>query len=334
MTVSRKVVSGPNARVGRVLQTAAIVHAVSILSRTGHWACQDLGACSKSAAMCQWSRSLIGSVSWVSSAILVVVAFGVEPAFAAGRRSKDNRESQEKAARKACLTGDYAAGISILADMFVEYREPVFVFNQGRCLEQNARYKDAMVRFDEYLRMGDTMKLPEGAREIAQKHIEDCKAKLAEEKQATAPQPIAQPVPQPIPQAAPPPEVTAPTVEKPSAKPEPSSGGNGLLVGGIVTGSLGVGAVVAGYFLGKKSNDMISEMQTNPDKYTSAKHSSQQTYKTLAWVSYGVGAACIAGGAVMIAIGASRRASPTQTEVALVPALGPGQAGILLRGGF
>jgi hypothetical protein len=141
-------------------------------------------------------------------------------------------------------------------------------------------------------------------------------------------------VPQPIPQVTPPPEVAAPTVEKPKAQPKPANDGNGLLIGGIVTGSVGVGAVVAGYFLGKKSNDMIAEMQTDPNKYTSSKHSSQQTYKTLAWVSYGVGAACIVGGAVMIAVGAGRRASPTQPEIALVPAIGPGQAGILLRGGF
>lgn len=279
-------------------------------------------------------RGPIGFVFWVAPAVLVILALGVEPAFAAGaRRSEDKRQSQEKAARKACLIGDISTGISILADMFVETRNPVHVFNQGRCLEQNARYKEAVVRFEEYLRMGDTMKLPDGAREIAKKHIEDCRAKLVEETPVTAPPP-AQPLPQPIPQAAPQPEAAPQVVEEPKPQPEPATGGSGLLIGGIVTGSVGVGAVIAGYFLGKKSNDMVDQMQTKVDNYTDSRHSSQQTYKTLAWVSYGIGAACIAGGAVMIAIGASRRASPAQTEVALVPAIGPGQAGILLRGGF
>ena len=275
-----------------------------------------------------WSRSLIGVVSWASSTVLVIVACGVAPASAAGsRRAKDLREVQENAARKACMTGDYDRGISILADMFIEHRDPVFVFNQGRCLEQNARYKDAVMRFEEYLRLGDTMKLPEGAPEIAKKHIEDCKAKLAEESRPAAPPPVVQPVPQPLPQVTPPPPAPSPLVQ-----PEPVNPGNGLLVGGIVTGTVGVAAAVTGVFFGLKSNNMVDQMQTNRDSYTSSKHASQQTYKTLAWVGYGVGATCIAGGAVMIAIAASR--SKAESQVAFVPVLGPGQAGILLRGGL
>lgn len=283
--------------------------------------------------MSQWSRSMVSSVSWVGSAVLVVVAFGVEPAMAAGsRRSSNSPEAQEKAARKACLTGDYNTGLSILADLFVESQNPVYVFNQGRCLEQNSRYKEAIARFEEFLRIADNHELPDDAKSIARKHLAGCKAKVAEENPVPTPAPVAQPVPQPPPQPAVPPPVQ--TVEEPKVLPEPSSGGKGLLIGGIVTGSVGVGAVIAGYFFGKKSNDLIAEMQSHPDDYSSNKHSNQQTYKTLAWVGYGVGAACIAGGVVMIAIGASRPASPAQTEVALMPAIGPGQAGILLRGGF
>jgi hypothetical protein len=274
-------------------------------------------------------------VSWIGPTVLLIIVFTIEPAFAAGtHRSEDKRQSQEKAARKACLTGDYTTGISILADMFVEYRDPVFVYNQGRCLEQNARYKEAIARFEEFIRLGDTTKLTDGGRETAQKHIEDCKAKVAEENPVAAPQPVAQPLPQPLPQAALQPETVPQVVDQPKPQPEPTTGGSGLLIGGIVTGSVGVGAVVAGYFLGRKSNDMVNQMQTKVDNYTDSRHSSQQTYKTLAWVSYGVGAACVAGGVVMIAIRASRRASPTQTGLALVPAIGPGQGGILLRGGF
>lgn len=76
-----------------------------------------------------------------------------EPALAANRQAHSNREPQEKAARKACLTGDYANGVSILTDLFVEYHDSTYIFNQGRCLEQNSRYKDAIVRFEEFLRI-------------------------------------------------------------------------------------------------------------------------------------------------------------------------------------
>ena len=99
-----------------------------------------------------------------------------------------------------------------------------------------------------------------------------------------------------------------------------------------MTGSVGVVAVVAGVVFNLKANSMADEMQGTVDAYTSSKNSSQQSYKTAAWVGYGVGAACIATGAVLIAVGASR--SSNQSDVALVPTVGPGQAGVLLRGGF
>jgi hypothetical protein len=67
-----------------------------------------------------------------------------ELVFAAGRHPGGDRQAQEKAARKACLTGDYATGVSILADLFVESKDPLYIFNQGRCMEQNSRYKDAI----------------------------------------------------------------------------------------------------------------------------------------------------------------------------------------------
>ncbi len=282
------------------------------------FACKNSRACSKLAAMRQWYRSLVGSASCVGSAMMVLLAVGVGPAHAAARgRAVNSKDSQEKAARKACLTGDVSAGLSILADLFVEHQNPVYVFNQGRCLEQNSRYKEAIARFEEFLRIADNHNLPEDVKATGQKHLDGCKAKVAEESPVAAPPPVAQPLPQPPPQPAPPVQV----VEKPNVQPEAPSDGKGLLIGGIVTGTVGVGAVVAGYFLGKKSNDLIAEMQTHPDSYTMGKHSDQQTYKTLAWVSYAVGGACVASGVVMIAIGASRSASPSQTDVALVPVL-------------
>jgi hypothetical protein len=250
------------------------------------------------------------------------------PAFGAGHGSSGARQSQEKAARKACLTGDYNTGVSILADLFIEHTTPVYVYNQGRCLEQNSRYKDAIARFEEFLRIGETSPLDPADRDSAQKHIEDCKAKLAEENKSLVVAP--QPVPQPVPQTDANPQI----VEKRKAEPESSKSGKGLVVGGIVTGSVGVVAVVAGVVFNLKANSMADEMQGTVDAYASSKNSSQQSYKTAAWVGYGVGAACIATGAVLIAVGASRNDSSAENKVALVPVLGPGQAGVLLRGGF
>ena len=264
-------------------------------------------------------RSRVGEILAALFALLLTA-----PALGASRQSSGNRQSQEKAARKACLTGDYTNGVSILADLFVEHTDPIYVYNQGRCLEQNTRYKDAVARFEEYLRIGETSTLDPADRSSAEKHIEDCKAKLAEENkpQVVAPQPISQPEP------------TTSIVEKPAAQPEPPTGGQGLVVTGIVTGSVGVAAVIAGVVFNLKANSMADEMQTTVDAYTSNKNSSQENYKSVAWVGYGVGAACIATGAVLIAVGANRGIASGKTHVAIVPALGPGRAAVLLRGGF
>jgi hypothetical protein len=265
---------------------------------------------------------------WAAASALLLTA---GPALGASRES---RQSQEKAARKACLTGDYTTGVSILADLFVDHNDPAYVFNQGRCLEQNTRYKEAIARFDEYLRIAGASKMDAAGRTAAEKHIEDCKAKLAaEEKAQVAPQPFAQPLPQPIPQPVSQPRESTPTVEKPKAEPEPA-GGRGLVVGGVVTGGVGVAAVVAGLIFNLKANSMVDDMQTKVDAFTADKSSSQKTYATLAWVGYGVGAACIATGAILTVVGASRHGGAAETNVALVPAVSPGQAGVLLQGGF
>jgi hypothetical protein len=286
--------------------------------------------------MSKWSRHVRGAALSAGSAAFLFFLLTALPAFAAGRHSGGKRESQEKAARKACLTGDYNGGIAILADLFIEEGDPIYVFNQGRCLEQNSRYKDAIARFEEFLRVGETAKLDTRDRAAAKSHIEECKVKLADEEKALAltPQPLPQPLPQPMPPPAAGPDATTETTLRPKVEPEPTKDGKGLLIGGIVIGGMGVAATVAGIVFNLKANSMADEMENTVDAYRDSKSSSQKTYGTLAWVGYGVGAACIATGTVLIAIGASRGGSSKDTGVALVPAVGPGQAGVLLRGGF
>jgi hypothetical protein len=284
--------------------------------------------------MSQCRRSVASAATWGTLATAIVLSTASGPAWAAGRRSSGNHLSQEKAARKACLTGDYNGGIAILADLFVADGDPIYVFNQGRCLEQNSRYKDAIARFEEFLHIGETAKVDPRDRAAAKSHIEECKAKLAEEEKAQAltHQPLPQPLPQPIQPAVTGPDAATNTTLRP--KPEPPKSGRGLVIGGIATGAVGVAAVVAGVIFNLKANSMADEMENTVDAYTSGKESSRKTYGTLAWVGYGVGAACIAAGAVLIGVGASRDSSSTDTGVALMPAISPSHAGVLLRGAF
>lgn len=98
--------------------------------------------------------------------------------FAARSASADSTERQERTARTACLAGDYAKGVAILSELFVSTHDAAFIYNQGRCFEQNHRYEDAISRFQEYLSVGK--KLTRSEKADAQKHIASCKQQLAQ----------------------------------------------------------------------------------------------------------------------------------------------------------
>jgi len=281
--------------------------------------------------MSSCSSRIVNPLLFGSVAALIPLLFIATPAFGAGR------QAEEKAARKACLNGDYTKGVAILSDLFVETKEPTYLFNQGRCFEQNLRYREAIARFEEYLRMGETMKLDSADRAAAEKHIADCKARLPEDPdktQALAPPQVVQTPPLPAnPEPAPKPEPTVQTIAQPSTQPEAPKGRSGLLTAGIVTGAVGVVGVIGGVILNLKANSMVNDMETKLGSYSTANVNDQKTYQTLAWVGYGVGAACLVAGSVLIGFGA-RSGTSSSTAVALVPAVGPGQVGAMLAGGF
>jgi hypothetical protein len=272
-------------------------------------------------------RSLVVRVALAFVPVLSFVVSASAPAVAA------TRDSRERTARKACLKGDYATGVDLLADLFVDTKEPTYIFNQGRCFEQNRRYGDAIGRFEEYLRLGEG-RLSAEARASAEKHIADCKEKLP-------PEPVIQPPPQPIllptqgtggAEAVPPlpPPATLVAVQ-PAPKRVPAGRRWGLITAGIVTSAVGVGGVVTGVILNLRANQLASDVE-KPGGYSAGAESDQENYKTFSMVGYGVGAACVVAGAIMIGFGSrTRAASPS---VAFVPAVGAHQVGAVLSGAF
>ncbi|MBN2575721.1 MAG: hypothetical protein JXP73_14235 [Deltaproteobacteria bacterium] len=249
-------------------------------------------------------------------------------------------DAKERAAKKACMTGDPAKGVAILADLFIDTEDPTYIYNQGRCYEQNSRYEDAIGRFREYLRKATRATAEEKA--DAEKHIADCQALLGKKEEPARP---AAPVPEPPRPAAalspeptrpaPAPVAAAPFPESPSAKLEPAasvgavpspsqapgSPGSGLRVAGITTLAIGAAALVGGLAMNLKYNGMIDDLQGEYDPGTD---DSSKTSKTLAIVGYAAGAACLAGGAVLYYLG--WRAG--RVSVAPVPVAG-GAAAVL-----
>ncbi len=77
---------------------------------------------------------------------------------------------------------------------------------------------------------------------------------------------------------------------------------------------------------------MASDFQ-NLNGYTDSKESDRKTFETLGWVSYGVGAACVATGSVLYILGL-RGGRQDSTPMAFVPVFGPGGAAAMLKGAF
>lgn len=276
-------------------------------------------------------------ILWGASIVLAVATLpsltGGSSAWAAAKPTKSS-QTQERAARKACLNGDYAKGVAILSDLFLDTRDPTYIFNQGRCFEQNRRYDDAIARFEEYLRASADPQLDEADKAAAEKHIADCRERLGLPRVAETTPPPAQPAPvvaQPEPVAPPPPVNPVATVVAQPAAASPSSG-KGLRVAGIITASVGAAALLGGVLVNAKVNSMASDMESTPGGYSSSKESDRKSYQTLGWVGYGVGAAAVATGAVLYVIGYTDGARAS--SVAVVPTVGAGQAGAMLHATF
>ena len=252
------------------------------------------------------------------------------PASAAGKQAQ---QSQEQAARKACLNGDYAKGTSILSDLFIQSGgNPVFIFNQARCFESNRRYEDALARFEEFVRTAEASAagLTPDDKAAAEKHIADCKRHIEQEGKTSLPaSPTLAPAISPTASASQP----TPEVAQPAPNSTSSNSGAGLRSAGIITASVGGAALVAGILLNLHANSMASDMENNVGGYTPSKNSSHNNYVTAMWITYGVGAACVATGAVLfgIGIGSNKGAS---SDVAILPAIDSHQAGLALAGRF
>ena len=145
-------------------------------------------------------------------------------------------KAKERAAKKACSTGDFQKGVDILADLYVDSNDPTYVFNQARCYQQNERPEQALGRFHEYLRK--VPDLPAKDRVDVDRYVNECEALVAK----LHPQP-SQAVPEPTP---------VETVDVHAAHPATSASlstssqnvGRSLRTTGMAT--VGVGLVVVG----------------------------------------------------------------------------------------
>jgi hypothetical protein len=258
---------------------------------------------------------------WKILMVLSVGMLGSQPAFAA------KAASLEKQAMKACLSGDYLKGVSILADLFVETGDATYLWNQGRCYEQNVRYVEAAERFREYLRKAP--KLSAKVREETERHIADCEAAIAKSRPADPPLP---PHPDPpLPPPDPKRQDVVVVVEPPP--PPPASTGRPwqrtakwVALGGAVA-FLGVGVVGHVRYYGK-NKDFNDDPACPAGPGCKSLANAADTAQILAIVGYG-GAAVAAGLSLTLFL---TDKSPSGSRVSLSCA--PGLASVSCVGRF
>jgi tetratricopeptide (TPR) repeat protein len=246
----------------------------------------------------------------------------------------ESADAKERRARTACLAGDYAEGVRLLSELFVSTKDTTFIFNQGRCFEQNRRYEDAIARFQEFLRA--SKKVTKADKAEAQKHINDCKDLLAdggEKSKAAQPAPVAPTPVTPVAPTAvvPPPVVPTPAPSTPVVTSKANgSAGSGLRTAGIVTASAGGAALVAGLILNLKANNLADEFDNNQDPATKSSHSS---YKTASMICYGVGAGAVIAGTALYLFGRSG-SGESGDRLSFVPVLTPSEFSLGVRRHF
>ena len=170
--------------------------------------------------------------AWVLCLLVMPVLLVAASAGAA------SRESKERTARMACLSGDYAKGVAILSELFVDTKDANFIFNSGRCFEQSAKWPEAIIRFQEYLRVGKRLSADDKA--AAEKHIADCQEQIARQGGqsgvAAAPAAAAHPPTGPQVPIMPAPVVAeVPGIVQPANPPAAAEPGSGLRTAGIIT---------------------------------------------------------------------------------------------------
>lgn len=238
------------------------------------------------------------------------LAIAVLPAIA--RAQQDPRETE---AKKACLANRPDRGIELLAELYAETNDATYIYNQGRCYQQNGRSADAVIRFREYLRKATGIAAGEKAeveRSIAELEDQQRKAQAA-----TAAAPGGGPAA----------VTTAPVRDEHDAQRE-----RRLRIGGIVSAAIGAAAIAGGAYMGYQAKQLSDEVSADARKgmFSQSKYDNGERAETLQWVAYGVGVVAIVSGAALYVFGLER-GGDTGATVTAMPVVGPGGGGASLR---
>jgi hypothetical protein len=260
----------------------------------------------------------------------------VAAAFAGGARADQIEDPRPRQALTACASGDVARGVAILAELYAETRIPAFVFNQGRCYQQNGQLEPAVQRFREYLRVGGNE--PAADLQRAEAYIKEAEEGIARGRARANPQP---PAPSPADSDTGASAAPAPTIDLADARPAPSDHRRTLRMAGIALAAGSVATLAAGALLSWKVRAKEKEVESGfngalgvvPGPMLSRQLRAGGRLETWQYICYGLGVASLAGAATTVVLAGW----PWQTDggaVTVAPVLAPNRLGAQVRLGF
>jgi hypothetical protein len=231
-------------------------------------------------------------------ALVTALAVGLAtPALA-----QTGRDPREVEAKKTCLAGRWERGIELLADLYAETGEPTYIYNQGRCFQQNGRSADAVTRFREYLRKAPSLSADEKAQ--VEKFIRELESPTDPSRPSSAGSSAAVPV-------TPPPVVPVSSTAGPvhvavgATAVDDDKRRRTLRVAGIAAGAVGLLSVAGGVVMGLRVKSLEDDVTkaASEGRYDQSKYNDGRRAETLEWVGLGVGVAALASGAVLYFLG-------------------------------
>jgi hypothetical protein len=272
---------------------------------------------------------------WVLGAASLA-ALGVLAVESHAEAAPHSREQREAEARTACGAGRVEAGIELLAQLFVEYGHPNYIYNQARCYQQNGKAEQAISRFKEFLRAAQDISPDERVR--VERFIKELESELPVPAPPTA-SPAVTETPARPPEAAVRAEPTPPPAEvsKPAAPPPERSAG--LRTAAIALGAVAVAGLTTGIVSTLQVRSLQNEVETakvgqlDGDKLLQQQKKADR-YEALQWVGYGLGGAAAAGAVVCLILDQKEERSD-RASVRLMGTISPaGRPGLVLTGRF
>lgn len=153
-------------------------------------------------------------------------------------------------------------------------------------------------------------------------------AQIEAAEEEAAPTEDPEPTPEPTPTPTPTPE--------PEPEPETSAPGRGLVIGGAVlvgVGVAGLGMMTGGFVLGSQAND-LSTLEPSDLEGRREQFARGNLGNTLAIAGGAIGGVTLLAGAALLGVGLTKQRRAKRESASLSPVLGPGIAGLSLRGRF